>query len=88
MGGHTSELAVRIRCVAPGSRLPAAPTEASQELCAAQELSAGLSLAFPQAPSRQPRGPAARLCTGTEVTQTQGSGPGNVREKGVGHSWV
>ena len=32
MGGHTSELAVRIRRVAPGSCLPAMlPTAASQE---------------------------------------------------------
>lgn len=86
MGGHTSELAVRIRCVAPGSRLPAVlPTEASQELHAAQELSAGLSLAFHRRP-RQPRGPSCTLCTGDRDDPDPRLGlRGNVREKGV---WV
>ena len=64
MGGHTSELAVRICRVAPGSRLPVVlPTAASQERRVAQELNAGLSLAFHRHPW-QPRGPSCMLGTG------------------------
>lgn len=84
--GHTSELAVRIRCTAPGSHLPPTlPTSPTREQHVAQELSAGLGHAFHTHP-RQSLGPTCMLGMGTQDDPDPSLGlRGNVREKGV---WV